>query len=177
MGDDLGKNVDVIGLRRLYLGDKCAKALLDHAAGRKKNSAQTTVDRLEMKLRQEGGKFSRREIVGVLKKLEELNCGAFVIGRRGQPSRFEWAVEMSGLGRVAQGEQMEVGILDAAHVELDEVEEMAIEEPNIPTGTVKHVYKVRPKFEVVLNLPEDLTTKESLRLADFIKTLPFDSME
>lgn len=175
MANGLVGTVDIEKLRRLYSSNECAKAILDHVAGRNKNSVKTNVDRLETVLRE--GKFSRREIVGALKKLEELQCGTFVIGRRGQPSRFEWAVEMIGLGRAAQGAQSDVEILDAAQAEPVEPEELTEEEAEIPSGIVRHVYMIRPDFAVVLNLPEDLTTKESLRLAEFIKTLPFDTEE
>lgn len=172
MGNGVGGAINVKELRRLYSESGCAKAVLDHAAARKKNSARTDVDRLEIVLRQEGGKFSRREIIGSLKSLEDLRCGSFIIGRRGQPSRFAWAVEMIGLGRAAQGEQTDVEVLDVVDAETEEGEEP---EADMLTDTVRHIYVLRPNFSVVLNLPSDLTTKESLRLAEFIKTLPFNS--
>lgn len=174
MGNGVDGIVDVKELRRLYLEGGCAKAILDHAAARRKNSAKTDVDRLEIVLRQEGGKFSRREIIGALKRLKELHCGSFIMGRRGQPSRFEWAVEMIGLGRAAQGEQTDVEVLDAGGAETEEEEEP---EAETLTDTVRHTYVLRQNFSVVLNLPGDLTTKESLRLAEFIKTLPFNSAD
>lgn len=164
--------VDVKELRRLYSEDGCAKAILDHAAGRKKNSGKTDVDRLEAVLRQESGKFSRREIISTLKQLEKLHCGVFIIGRRGQPSRFEWTVEMIGLGKTAQGEQAEVGFLGTSDQEVEEAEER---QPESNAETLKHFFMLRPHFSVVLNLPRDLSTKESLRLAEFIKTLPFNA--
>lgn len=170
----MGNGIDVSGLRNLYSDNACAKAILDYVASRKKNSGKTDVGRLEIVLRQEGGKFSRREVIAALKQLEELHCGFFIIGRRGQPSRFEWAVDMTVLGKVAQGEQIEVGVLGVPNGEIEEIEES---EPEIQTETLRHVYMVRPDFSVALNLPKDLTTKESLRLAEFIKTLPFNSGE
>lgn len=165
--------VNVKELRRLYSEGGCVKAVLDHAAARKKNSGKTDVDRLEIVLRQEGEKFSRREIIAALKQLEELHCGFFVVGRRGLPSRFEWDVEMVGLGKAAQGEQTEVDILGAG----DQIEEIEGLDAGKNAETLRHVFMLRPHFSIVLNLPKDFTAKESLRLAEFIKTLPFNAEE
>lgn len=39
-------------------------------------------------------------------------------------------------------------------------------------GTTKHFYNLRPDFEVILNLPGDLTEREAERLARYVTTLP-----
>ena len=103
-----GAEVNVKAVSRLYKQNECAKGLLDHLAGRSYNSAESTVDRLEQVLRSAGLECSRRDIVGVLKELERLGCGAFVIGRRGAASRFQWRVQMASLGRTARGEGTDV---------------------------------------------------------------------
>jgi len=37
---------------------------------------------------------------------------------------------------------------------------------------VDHLFTLRPKFRICIELPEDLSTQEAQRLSDFVKTLP-----
>ena len=46
-----------------------------------------------------------------------------------------------------------------------------------PEGSIEHRYQLRPDRQVLLVLPADLTAREAGRLAEFIKTLPFDAKE
>lgn len=163
-------NVNVEQLKRLYASNKCAKALLSHAAKRKNNKSTTTVDRLlAVIVGEENTIVTRQELIEVLRKLEELGCGRFVIGRRGQSSRFEWTVQITSLGKVAIGE---ASVVETTNSETEEPRE---EEVNIvENGMITHAYQLRPDITVSLGLPIDLTTKEANRLSEFIKTLPFE---
>lgn len=166
---------DVNGLRRLYRGDALAQRFFDHLAARSKNARETTVDRLLHVLSRDGQDVARRDLIGLLQALQEHDAGEFIVGRRGQPSRFRWAVGMIGLAKAVRGEE------DAAIQAIDESEALPDingdephEEERAAPGTIRHVYQLRPDTQVRLDLPANLTTKEALRLAEFIKTLPFD---
>lgn len=161
--------VDINGLRRLYNKNSCARALLDYVATRKYNSMETTVNRLESVMARLGGDCSRRDIVSVLKELEELKCGEFIIGRRGQPSRFQWAVEMVSVGQAAKRERGEVEFLKEEEAKPEESDES-----ELPANAIRHTFNLRPDYSVVLELPADFSAREASRLAEFVKTLPFE---
>jgi hypothetical protein len=141
---------------------------LDHCANRERNQIETVVDRALSNLNSGDNTFSRADIVRVLKTLEELNCGQFVTGRRGWPSRFVWHAEMTSVGRVAAGEDQE----------LEPSEELSEEtgEGAPPAGStfLSHVFHLRPNAQIEFELPDDLRPDEAKRLAGFIRTLPFD---
>lgn len=163
-------SVNVERLKRLYTTNTCAKALLNHAAKRKNNANTTNVDRLLARIvNEENTVVSRQQLIEVLRELEKLGCGRFVTGRRGQPSRFEWAVQITSLGKAATGEAAVVAVAEASS-ETEDAEEVGHSE----NGMITHAYQLRPGIAVSLELPANLTTKEANRLAEFIKTLPFD---
>jgi hypothetical protein len=166
---------DVNGLRRLYRGDALAQRFFDYLAARSKNARETTVDRLLHVLSRDGQDVSRRDLIGLLQALQEQAAGEFIVGRRGQPSRFRWEVGMIGLAKAVRGE-------DGAAIEAIDETDVAAEtngddshgEERAAPGTIRHCYQLRPDTQVRLDLPANLTTKEAHRLAEFIKTLPFD---
>ena len=169
-----GAGVNVKALTRLYKQNECARGLLDHLAGRSYNSAESTVDRLEQVLGSTGLECSRRDVVGVLKELENLGCGTFVIGRRGAASRFQWRVQMTSLGRTARGEGTDVVALSADEA-LPKDDEAAEPQDAVAEGSIRHSFNLRPGYSITLELPRDFTTREAARLSEFVKTLPFDS--
>jgi len=157
--------LDVTKLRALYRKNEVARILLDYFANRNNNAAETKVDRILSILRKYRNDLSRGQIIDVFKELEKLDCGNFVSGRRGWPSRFVWSVGIVGLGKVAGGEQQELESTTAATVAQEEVE------------TLSHNFILRPDLPVKFQLPSDLTANEALRLAEFIKALPFGNEE
>ena len=163
---------DILEINTLYKKDECAKSILDYAASRTKNSSKISVDRLTRKISQNGANFSRKDVINFLKKLESFKCGKFVVGRRGQPSRFEWEVEMIGLGKAARGMETEIVRLNEDETHADDHDE----EEDVPP-MIEHRYTLRPDLPVTLSLPANLTEKEAVRLSEFIKTLPFGSSD
>lgn len=158
-------SIDSASLRKLYAASRSAKAAFDHFAQRQNNSAQTTIDRLQAALRGSGQDVSRRDIVDLFKALDEAGCGDFKIGRRGKPSRFEWSVGLTDVGRSAAGEQIKVeAITQADQSDLDD--DVDSEE------LVEHRYRLRADLELCIPLPSDLTPSEASRVADFVRTLP-----
>lgn len=169
MNHTVEKEINLKELRRLYSTDTCARALLDHISQRRYNSFESTVDRLEAVLKREGADCSRRDVVGALRSLEQLKCGTFVMGRRGQASRFQWGVEMIGVGKAARGEETMVEPLKQEEARPEDTEEK-----EGATRSIRHTFNLRPDYTVTVDLPSDFSQKEALRLAEFVKTLPFD---
>ncbi len=161
-----GSNVNVGSLTSLYRSGAVPKAVFDSFARRQKNSAKTTVDRLQSSLRQEGYDIPRSELVAFFRQLEEANCGQFVIGRKGHPSRFEWITSLISVGQAASGEVTKVDTI----AESGSVEEA---EEDIDGQMLDHRYLLRPGLELKFTLPQDLTQGEASRIADFVRTLPF----
>lgn len=163
----MSTSFDITGLRRLYAENPIARAFLDHSANRRYNQAESKVDRVMQILGQNGNEVPRSDIVAMFRALEQYQCGQFIIGRRGWPSRFVWSVGMISVGRAATGE-------------ISEIETLA-QEPGedvaAATEALVHSFHLRPQWEVNLELPSDLTTNEAHRLADFIKSLPFEADE
>lgn len=155
--------IDIQGLKELYGEVQAAKFMLDHFASRERNWSTSAVDRLLTVLNREGAGVSRKDVIDVLRRLEEIGCGSFKVGRHGHPSRFEWKVGMVAVGRVAVGEAEEVEDLPLDAVE-DEGEWQVLE----------HSFALRPDLKVTIDLPADLTASEATRLAEFIKSLPFE---
>lgn len=95
----------VQALRQMYEQNPVAKAFFDHAAARERDQSETKVDRTLVLLnRGSQHEFRRREIIDFFRKLQEQECGQFIEGRRGWPSRFVWSVGLRSVGKAAAGE-------------------------------------------------------------------------
>lgn len=46
------------------------------------------------------------------------------------------------------------------------------QESDTATGALRHSFHLRPNFQVVVELPADLTEREAERLARFVQSLP-----
>ncbi len=158
--------MDVEQLQNLYSENPAAKVLFDHMAGRDRNQSETKVHRILLLLRNEGQNISRGQIVQVLKRLEELGCGQFLVGRHGWPSRFVWSVGSLGASRAALGEGTQI---QAVTQEGEEATEQ--------TEVLSHVFNLRPDMKVTIDLPSDLSHGEAERLAAFMKTLPMEDYD
>jgi hypothetical protein len=155
-------NIDLKALRNLYQSDKVARAFLDYAARRQRNAVETPVDRVRMNLRHEGCAASRKDTIELFRKLADIGCGEFVVGRRGRESRFLWSVGLVSVGRAASGESEEIERITEDDSSDDET-----------SDTLTHRFHLRPDNTVEFDLPTNLTESEANRLADYIRTLPF----
>ena len=164
MGLDSNK-VDIEKLRKLYQENDLARAVLDHFASRERNWGTTTIDRIHSNLLNEGQNVYRRDVIQVFRKLEDCGCGRFTAGRKGRKSRFEWDVQMVGVGQVAAGETEQV----------EEVSQEEKGEENEGNSLFKHTFRLRSDQSVTVELPVDLTAQEAARMARFIETLPFQA--
>ena len=120
----MNKRIDerlVTELRKLYREDGAAKAVLDWAAGRTNDAAETSLDRL-MQMAQIG----RSEAVELARTLDEIGCGEFIVGRKGWKSCIRWTYSLRSLGWAAQGQTAELKEIDP------EVAEDAVDQQQPP---------------------------------------------
>ena len=156
--------VNTAGLSELYRESDVAQKLLDHFASRTNDSRVTKLDRAKAVLDARDVRASVAEVRAVFRQLEKLGCGKYVIGRRGHPSRFIWTSGLVSVGQVASGRGIDV----------EKVRLSSDVEDGSSADTLEHVFQLRPTVTVRLSLPANLTATEATRLADFIRTLPFE---
>ena len=155
--------VDTEQLTKLYADNTTAQAFFDHAATRKRNRWETSVERTIDNLTNAGHDVSRGDIVSLFKSLAEIGCGQFIVGRHNYRSRFSWETELTGLARLAAGEPQQ----------LEQAEDYP-EEGGDEDWLLQHRYHLREDYELTLDLPYDLSREEAARLSAFIQTLPFE---
>jgi hypothetical protein len=151
-------------LRDSYINNNAVHAICDHMASRTKNQNETTTHRILLHIEGENHDFRRADVIAAFRALEDAECGRYVEGRRGWPSRFVWGVKSLLVAGAATGGE------DPAEVEIDE-------EPDIETTDdemLEHTFWLRPELSVVLELPADLTASEANRLSQFVSSLSFE---
>jgi hypothetical protein len=153
------QGIDQPGLRKFYKESAAARGVLDHFAGRERDWSATPVDRLVYNVGVEGSEASRGDVIEVLRRLEALGCGRYVVGRRGHSSRFEWKVSMVSAGQYAAAER-------------DDIAKLADDVGEEGESTRKHPFNLRRDMKIELELPVDLTPAEAERVAKFVLTLP-----
>jgi hypothetical protein len=115
---------DVIdAIRNLYRTNASAQALFDWTAQRERDATSTSIDRISSQL-----EISRGEAVALARLLEEAKCGEFIVGRRGQKSRFRWAYSCISLGQAASGEASD---LEEAEDPIPESEDDLLDTPSV----------------------------------------------
>ena len=162
---------DVQALRAAYNRYPAIKIVMDYVAGRKNNAGEMTADRLETIFERGEAPLTRGEIIQTFKDLENLGLGQFMVGRRGQPTRFIWRVQMIEAGRSARGEAVTIPALGAG---IDEQEStppaVGLTKPHV----ISHFFNLRPEFTVEVALPKDFSEREAARFSEFVRTLPFE---
>ena len=93
----------VEAVQALYDQNSHAKQLFDWTASLQRDAMATTINRISQVL-----KIPYKAAVSLAKQLDDAGCGEFIVGRRGSPSRFEWAYSRVSLGQVAAGEAEEI---------------------------------------------------------------------
>jgi hypothetical protein len=168
------EQVDMDAIKNLYAENSVAKVAFDYFATRQRNRSETTVNQLLADLVARGHQASYVEVRDFLRKLAQLNCGVYIIGRKRRPSRLRWRVGRVSLGRAAAGQPFQVEQLtdEEAAGANDEVEEGPIGMLN--PDDLKLSYPLRRERHVEFILPKDITSTEAQRLSDFIKTLQFE---
>lgn len=154
------KNVQpgVDELREVYLNLPSAKPIFDDFANRTNNQRLTKVEQLLNRLRDES--VMRAHVIKLFRRLEELNHGKFIEGRKGHPSRFIWSSSQIDVGKAAQGQDgtiKPVPIDAEAEAIVDEVRQYSI--------------FLRSGMDAKISLPADLSLSEAERLCAFLKAI------
>ncbi len=162
---------DIVGLKRFYKDDKIAKIIFDHLAKFVNNMSTTNLDQLLWRLSDaEKNPPSRSEAIRFFRRLEQLECGRLVEGRRGKRTRFVWDSNLTDVAHAAAGQDVKIG--DAP---MPGNTEAAPDSESQNEGLLEHPYRLRKNLDLRLRLPSDLTKAEAARLAAFVQTLPFDT--
>jgi hypothetical protein len=90
-------------LRTLYNEADGARRFFDWAAGRVNDAAETSIDRMAVVAR-----TNRPETIKLARRLDELECGQFVSGRKGWKTRMNWSYSLRSLGEAAQGRKADL---------------------------------------------------------------------
>lgn len=157
-------------LLAIYRTQPTARKLFDwlRRVGAKRN--YTTVDDLIEHIG-----VSRRTAIPLLRSLAEAGCGEFKVGRKGHPSRLEWAESPRGLAEAlsitANGHDP-----DRPAPSVVPNTDEAGEDASVLNGTdlITHNYVLRPGLRIALHLPEDLSMNEAKVLSAWIKNLSFE---
>jgi len=149
----------VNGLTALCASNGAAHRLFESFAARKNDATETTVDRAAYLA---GADYT--SMVKVFKDLATLGVGRFIPGRHSYPSRMEWSFSIRSLGKVATGSGS--ALQDVAPGATADI-------PEADPNRLKHEFRLRDGFKVILELPADITEKEADRLALWVKSLPF----
>jgi hypothetical protein len=144
-------------LRALYSADENARALFDWAVDRQRDVSGTTVDRIC-----EITAANRNSAVELAKKLDEIGCADFVVGRRGAKTRLEWKFSLKELGNVAAGHSNQL----SPQEDSDE----AVAASNL-VEMRSYRFPLRSDLEISVSIPVDLNQREAQRLANFLQTL------
>ena len=85
-----GTAVDTAGLRAAYREDFAVRVIVDHFGGRQRNQHVTDINALVSSLGLAGTPVDRSSVLSAFRRLDALGVGRFILGRRGQETRFEW---------------------------------------------------------------------------------------
>lgn len=165
--------------------------LLDSILAAGVEDGRTTVDDILV-----DGEVRRRQVIMLLRDLDKLGYGAFKVGRKGHPSRFEWGIDPAELEAVLDGgggqqddkdsdseaptveddERASASVLfmQSNQAELDDGEPPLQSPQRHGRGEVVHAFVLRPDCRVTLALPENLTRREAEVLADWVRNLSFE---
>lgn len=127
--------------------------LFQYFAGQASTPRQTTVERLQSKL-----KLSRRETTVLVNGIIEAGIGTRIVGRRGAPSRIVWKFTLQSIEKVARGDT-------------DDLQEV---ESKRSSGRryVDYSYQLYDDQEpVIVRAPRGLTERETERIATFVRSL------
>lgn len=170
----ISAQIDTEAIQSLYANNSVARPAFDYFRGCPRYRPEITVNQLMAILVARGHQASYVGVRDFLRELHRLNCGVYIIGRKGKHSRLRWSVERVSLGRAAAGEPLQIEQLTN--------EEAAGANEEVAGGTsdlvnpedMRLAYPLRRDRHVELVLPRDITPNEAQRLSDFIKTLRFD---
>jgi len=149
---------EVASLREEYASSISKKTILDDFARRTNNQRITKVEQIQNRLR--GAGVKRWEVIALFRKLQALGYGAFIEGRKGHPSRFEWLASLIDVGKASQGSEDSINPVPSDATIDNGSDEMR-----------KYTFPLRTDRDVIFELPANFTQKEAERFSAFLKTL------
>ena len=197
------ENPVIFGLRELYNSSPEARQIISHFSGWKEDRKVTGVKRVLRMLSRDGSMLQRVQVEQFFQALHAIGLGEFISAEGVRRPRFVWGYPLRQLSHVATGEAWELEPLPAAITTpehengdaddvLDSGEPLGTEaaggkaagteaggmdvagiEPAAKGRTIKHTFRLREDLSIKFRLPRDLTMTEAVRLAEFIKALPF----
>lgn len=106
MNGDFGRDT-VEGLQEMYASDPAARALFDWAAERKNDASETSISYMAQK-----AGTSEANATRLARRLDELECCQYIVGRRGGTSRVAWSYSLKSIGKAARGGKGKLDPLD-----------------------------------------------------------------
>jgi hypothetical protein len=106
---------------------------------------------------------TKRSVLDALRAMEAHEFGRLFLGRRGRKTRF-----------VVWRDNVEDIAFYAALRARTGQENGAAPVPTARSSVLRHTFALRPGFTVNVELPEDLSRPEAVRLAQFLRSLPFE---
>jgi len=149
MINSIGEEIDERDLQRLYKSDPQFRILMDFLFENDVDEREINLDDLAQRMWDAGITVHRNDVLKMLRTLEGDNRGWVWLGRRNRKTRFSF------------------------HASPKEIAEAARKSAK---GPIAHTFRLRPDLEVSFELPIDLTQKDVKRIADFLRTLPFDNV-
>ncbi len=105
---------------------------------------------------------SKRDVLDALRALEAHEFGGLFLGRRGHKTRFTMWLDNEEDAAFYRALRARVGHVSAATL-------------SARRPILRHAFALRPGFTVSVELPADLSRPESVRLAQFVRSLPFEA--
>jgi len=188
--------IDFHSLRNLWLGSTVVQNILSYfnEVG-ERTPSETIVDVGELFafLGQKDAASNRNSVISTLRLLQEkTNVGRFIVGRRGGKSRFESKLPLRQIAQHITGESQSA-TYDGLSVprEVDNIQappnamfqgqahkpDGGIQDQDPSRKLIEIKFKVDRDFFVSARIPETMSRSDALKLADFIKALPFNSQE
>jgi hypothetical protein len=168
VGAEMAANKPVMNhdaLHQLLRARPTLDRLLDSILAAGADEGRTTVDDILA-----DGEVPRRQAIDLLRELESLGYGSFKVGRKGHPSRFEWAIDPADLVAALDdgGEQDSDADDPGSATPVGEHDEPAAQRD------IAHQYVLRSDYRVSVKLPDNLTRREAEVLGDWIRNLSFE---
>jgi len=187
-------DIDLNSLRNRWLNSSVLQDIVRyfHELG-EKNPSQKIVEvgKLQAFLEQRDSAHERTFVIDALRNLQGTGVGRFIVGRRGKKSRFETSLPLREIAQKITAVVAQDAADDGLTVRSDLANIQALPNPSFPGQTrkpdsdiqeqgdskrfIKIQFKVAHDFFVSARIPETLSRSDALKLADFIKALPFDS--
>jgi|GEM_PF-5333168 hypothetical protein len=136
-------------LRRMLKDSSVAHAIFGWLSEYQRSTESMMVDKAEYSARvwarenfDHEVEVTRSEVISIMRELEELQLGRFIVGRRGAESRFEFWTSRVQIGQAAMGQIDEINIEEDPVVleehEVLEAHKMLIAHTlEVPVGSVR----------------------------------------